>query len=92
MVELTEVMLSWRVVTVLAAKVSVYADPSLGREPTATVLPSLNVMFPPVIWSLAFGRSYSTIVSMVCGVDQVSSSQLPALPLLVAHSLLESAG
>ena len=64
----------------------------MGSEPTATELPSLNAMFPPVIWSLVFGRSYSTMVSMVCAVVQVSLSQLPALPALVAHSLLESAG
>ena len=57
MVLLTEVMLSWRVVTVLAAKVSTDAEPLLGRVPTAMLLPSLNVMFPPVIWSLGLGRS-----------------------------------
>ena len=57
MLVLTEVMLSWRVVTVLAVKLSADAEPLLGRVPTVMLLPSLNAMFPPVIWSLPLGRS-----------------------------------
>ena len=52
--------------------------PSLFRAGTGMMDPSLNWMFPAVIWSLRLGRSYSTIVSNVCGLDQVSFSPLPA--------------
>ena len=62
------------------------AVPSLFRVGTGMLDPSLNWMFPAVIWSLELGRSYSTIVSNVCGLDQVSFSQLPAPPPVVAHS------
>ena len=89
---LTAVMLSCRLVTVLAANVSVTPDPSLARAGTGMLDPSLNWMFPAVIWSLELGRSYSTIVSNVWGLDQVSSSQLPAPPPTVAHSTEELPG
>ena len=88
MLALTAVMLSCRLVTVLAVNDSVTAEPSLARAGTAMEVPSLNWMLPAVIWSLRLGRSYSTIVSNVCGPDQASFSQLPAPPPIVAHSLV----
>src|SRR5579864_3013594 len=50
------------------------------------LLPSLNWMFPPVIWSERLGRSYNTTRLSVCGLVHVNFSQLPAVPPTVAHS------
>ena len=44
----TEVTVNRRLVVVLAGKVTVVAEPSLFRDGTFTVLPSLKVNVPPV--------------------------------------------
>ena len=62
--------------------------PSLGSAPTGICVPLLKVRVADVIWSLRLGRSKSTIVARVTGLDQVSFSQLPAPPPTVAHSLV----
>jgi hypothetical protein len=48
-VELTDVIVNRKLVTVFAGKLNVNADPSFGNDGTANVLPSLNVIVPPVI-------------------------------------------
>ena len=57
MLALTEVTVNSRLVVVLAGNVIVVAVPSLFRDGTGTVLPSLKVRVPPVTWSLRLGRS-----------------------------------
>ena len=48
-VALTEVTVSFRLVTVFAANDSVNGEPSFGNVPTGNDDPSLNVIVPPVI-------------------------------------------
>jgi hypothetical protein len=47
-VELTEVTVNLRLVTVFAGNVTVSGDPSLGSAPTVSVEPSLKVIVPAV--------------------------------------------
>ena len=56
-VELTAVTVRVTLVIVLAAKLRVRAEPSLGRLPVLRLLPSLKVRVAAVIWSFVLGRS-----------------------------------
>src|ERR1043166_5907744 len=74
------------VTIVFVGKSMVTPVPSLFSMPPATLLPSLNWMLPPIIWSFRLGRSYSTTRLMVCGLVHVNFNQLPAPLAMVAHS------
>ena len=59
-VPLTVVTVSRRLVVARSGKLTLVPMPALSRAGTGTVVPSEKVRVPPVIWSLALGRSKST--------------------------------
>jgi hypothetical protein len=75
-------------VVVLGLKVTVNGEPSLGRAPTETVVPSLNDNVPDVTLSTRFGLSYKTTWEAVTGTPQVSLIHAPANWPSVAHSFV----
>lgn len=65
-------------VIVLPENVVVRAAPLFGNCPTAILEPSLNDKVPAVMFSIVFGRSYSTTLEILTALLQDSLIHAPA--------------